>query len=98
MDGMPHGSSKGDAMASLLVQKQSMEELVGNASDRLRRAQNVARRIIKPMPAAKRLFYETYYIENGKFSTACAIARISESTGYRYMRATEGPEKNGAAE
>lgn len=98
MDGMPHGSSKGDAMASMLVQKQRMEERVGNASDRLRRAQNVARRIIKPMPAAKRLFYEAYYIENGKLATACAIARVSESTAYRYLRAAGEPEKNGAAE
>ena len=98
MDGMPHGSSHGDAMASLLVQKQRMEERVGNASDRLRRAQMIARRIIKPMPAPKRLFYEAYYIENGKLAAACLIARISESTGYRYMRAAGEPEKSGAAE
>ena len=81
-------------MASMLVQRQRMEECVGNASDRLRRAQMTARRIIKPLPAPKRLFYEAYYIENGKLATACSIARISESTAYRYMRAAGEPDKH----
>lgn len=87
MDGMPHASSHGDAMGALMIQKQRAEERVGHAAERLRKAQNAARRIISGMPAAKRLFYEAYYVEHSKVTIACRIARISESTAYRYLRA-----------
>lgn len=92
LDGMPHSPSQGDAMASVMIRKEQLEERVGRASDRLRKAQNAARRVIAGMPAAKRLFFEAYYIERAKIEQACKAARISESTAYRYMRLT-GEEK-----
>ena len=73
-------------MAGVLIRKQSLEEKLARTSERLRRAQNTARKLIKGMPAAKRIFYEAYYVEHAKHATACRIARISESTAYRYMR------------
>ena len=93
MDGMPHGSSQGDAMALLMIHKQRQVERIGNALERFKKAQNAARRIIKDMPASKRLFYEAYYVEHGKHSLACMIARISERTGYRYMQQAGEPDK-----
>lgn len=87
MDGMPHGSSTGsEAMVSALIQMQSQEERVKRAKKRLKRAQSAARKAVEQMPAGMRLFFEAYYIDAEKIGTACSIARISESTAYRYMR------------
>ncbi len=86
MDGMPHGSSQGDALPAALIRMQDMEDKLGRTSERLRRAQNAARRIIRQLPVVKRIFYEAYYVEHDKHDAACRVAGISESTGYRYMR------------
>lgn len=86
LDGMPRSGSQGDAMAVAMIQQQSQVERLERAKKRLKRAQSAARRIVTRLPAPMRLFYEAYYIDGEKVANACAIARISESTAYRYMR------------
>ena len=87
LDGMPRGGSQGDAMASMLIQRQAQEDLLQRAQKRLQKAQKDAERITVRLPAPMRLFYAAYYIDGEKFDAACSIARISESTAYRYLRA-----------
>lgn len=88
LDGMPRGGSQGDAMASALIQRQAQEERLQRAQKRLQKAQKDARRITARLPAPMRLFYEAYYIDSEKIDVSCSIARISESTAYRYIRNT----------
>lgn len=86
LDGMPRSGNTSDAMAAGLIQRQAQAERLQRAQKRLKRAQKAAERIVAPMPARMRLFYQAYYIEGEKLQNACSIARISESTAYRYMR------------
>lgn len=87
MDGMPRGGSQCDAMASAIIQKERQEQLLASTQRRFERAAKAAQRVVRDLPAGKRLFYAAYYIDGEKQLTACDIAGISESTGYRYMRA-----------
>lgn len=86
LDGMPHGGSQSDAMAGRLIRKQRLEERVRDAERQLRRAINTAKRVIAPLPARMRLFYEAYYIEGYKLEDACSYARVCIRTGNTYVR------------
>lgn len=87
MDGMPHGSTQGDGIAAVMIRKEKQEQSLASAQRRLERAAKAAQRVVRSLPSSKRLFYAAYYIDGEKQLTACDVAGISESTGYRYMRA-----------
>lgn len=85
MDGMPHGSAQGDAMARLMIRKQKAEERLKYAKEQLERSRQEARRILFRFSTPQRRFYEAYYVEGEKLETAAMFAGVSLRTGTRYI-------------
>lgn len=85
MDGMPHGSAAGDAMANRLKRLEKYESELTHNRRRLERLQSAARRAIRALETRRRIFYESYYISGEKAAVARVEAGIAERTAGKYI-------------
>ena len=85
LDGMPHGSAAGDAMANRLKRLEKYESELAHNRRRLERLQSAARRATRALEARRRIFYESYYVCGEKASVARTEAGISDRTATRYI-------------
>lgn len=92
MDGMPHGSAQGDAMARLMIRKQKAEERMQYARENLERSRREAARILSRFDTRQRRFYEAYYMEGDTLEAAAMFAGVSLRTGTRYIGAATSKE------
>ena len=92
MDGMPHGTSTGDAIPRQILRKDKFLSKLRTAERALKRSQNLARKALQHVKAPFRMFCEAYFIEAAAFDDAVAYARIDKRTGERYRAAVNGTE------
>lgn len=87
MDGMPHGSGDGDAMARKIIRKDKLEQKIRTAERALKRSRAIGTKALRNVKAPIRMFCEAYFFECATFEESCAYARISERSGdgYRAM-------------
>ena len=85
MDGMPHGSAAGDAMANRLKRLEKYESELAYNKRRLERLQNATKRAIKGLEMRRRIFYEAYYVNGEKAAVARVEAGIAERTAGKYI-------------
>lgn len=81
MDGMPKGSGDGDAMARVMIRKESLQKKIRTAERAMNRSRSEGRRALRNVRAPMRMFCEVYFLEAGGFEEACAHARISPRSG-----------------
>lgn len=95
LDGMPHGSSNGDASANRLIRLEKREREYERELARLERLRKACRRAIRPLELRRRIFYESYYIEAEKASRARAEAGIAERTATKYIADIRAKKETG---
>ena len=95
MDGMPHGSAAGDAMANRLKRLEKYESELAYNKRRLERLQNAAKRAIKGLETRRRIFYESYYVDGEKAAVARVEAGIAERTASKYIADVKAKKETG---
>lgn len=93
MDGMPHGSSDGDAIARQIARKEKLEAKLRTAERALKRSQNLARKALQRVKAPMRMFCEAYFLEAAQLEAACIYARVDKRTGERYRASVNSTEE-----
>ena len=84
MDGMPHGSGAGDALARRVIRKEKIESKLRSAERALNRSRTVGGKALRGVKASMRMFCEAYFIGAASLEESCRYARIDERTGERY--------------
>ena len=87
MDGMPHGSSDGDAIARQIAHRDKLEAKLHTAERELKRSRTAAGKALQHVKAPLRMFCGSYFLENATLEAAIQYARICKRTGEEY-RAT----------
>lgn len=95
MDGMPHGSAQGDAMARLMIRKQQAEERLKYAKEQLERSRQEARHILFRFSTPQRRFYEAYYVEGEKLEAAAMFAGVCKRTACSYIKQVSEKDTKG---
>lgn len=95
MDGMPHGSAAGDAMANRLKRLEKYESELAYNKRRLERLQNATKRAIKGLETRRRIFYESYYVAGEKAAVARVEAGIAERTASKYIADVRAKKETG---
>ena len=86
MDGMPKGSSDGDASTRRLISMERAKHRLKMAEKDLRTARRRAERVCRKMDGHMRSFCESYYVDCQPFSVAQKLSGVSERQCYRYMQ------------
>ena len=84
MDGMPKGSSDGDAMTRQMIRKDKLQAKLRTADRALKRSRSIAGKALRDVKAPLRMFCEAYFLDAAPLEEACAYARIDKRTGERY--------------
>lgn len=84
LDGMPKGSSTGDAIARQVARADALREKIERVEKALKKTRNAGRKAISEARAPLRMFCEVYFLENRPLEAACSYARIDKRTGERY--------------
>lgn len=84
MDGMPKGSSDGDAMTRQMIRKDKLQNKLKCAERALNRSKSIAGKALRNVKAPMRMFCEAYFLDAATFDEACGYARIDKRTGERY--------------
>lgn len=84
MDGMPKGSSDGDAMTRQYIRKDKLQAKLRTAERALKRSRSIAGKALRDVKAPLRMFCEAYFLDAAPMEEACAYARIDKRTGERY--------------
>lgn len=84
MDGMPHGSSDGDAIARQIARTDKLATKLRTAERALKRSRTAAGKGLQKVKASMRMFCEAYFIDAAKFEEAIRYARISPRCGDEY--------------
>lgn len=87
MDGMPHGSSDGDAIARQIARKDKLAAKLRTTEQALKRSRSAAAKALQRVKAPMRMFCEAYFMEAAQLEAACIYARIDKRTGERYRAA-----------
>lgn len=95
MDGMPHGSATGDAMANRLKRMEKYESDLEHTLRRLEGLQRAARDAVAALEMRRRIFYESYYICGEKASVARREAGIAERTAGKYIADVRAKKETG---
>lgn len=93
MDGMPHGSSDGDAIARQIARKDKLAAKLRTAERALKRSRTAAGKGLQKVKASMRMFCEAYFMEAAQLEAACIYARIDKRTGERYRAAVNSTEE-----
>lgn len=93
MDGMPHGSSDGDAIARQIARKETLEAKLRTAERALKRSRSIAGKALRDVKAPLRMFCEAYFLEAAQLEAACIYARVDKRTGERYRAAINSTEE-----
>lgn len=86
LDGMPKGSSQGDASARHVIHLDYAKEKLERARKELDRAKRRAGKVCSRMEGHMRKFCSAYYIEGFPFDVAQMLSGVSERQCQRYMR------------
>ena len=93
MDGMPKGSSVGDASAQHVIYLEYAEKQLERAKRELGRAKRDAEHVCSRLEGHMRKFCGAYYIEGFPFEVAQALSGVSRRQCYTYMSmVSEGNE------
>lgn len=84
MDGMPHGSSDGDAIARQIARKDKLAAKLRTAERALKCSRTAAGKGLQKVKASMRMFCEAYFIDAATFEEAIQYARISPRCGDNY--------------
>ena len=84
MDGMPKGSSDGDAMTRQYIRKDKLQAKLRGAERAQKRSRTIAEKALRNVRAPMRMFCEAYFLDASTAEEACAYARIDKRTGERY--------------
>ena len=84
MDGMPHGSGDGDAIARQIARADKIAAKLHAAERALKRSRTAAAKGLQKVKAPMRMFCEAYFIEAATFEAAVQYARISPRCGDDY--------------
>lgn len=84
MDGMPKGSTAGDAVGGQVARADSLREKIQRVEKALGKARSAGRKALQGVRAPIRMFCEVYFLENRPLDAACGYARIDKRTGERY--------------
>lgn len=93
MDGMPHGSSDGDAIARQIARKDKLAAKLRTAERALKRSRTAAGKGLQKVKAPMRMFCEAYFMEAAQLEAACIYARIDKRTGERYRATINSTEE-----
>lgn len=85
MDGMPKGSSTGDANAQYLIHLEYARSKLDRAHNQLARAKNNAYRVCRRLSGHMQKFCEAYYAEGFPFEVAQAMSGVKDRQCYSYM-------------
>lgn len=89
LDGMPKGSSQGDASARHVIHLDYAKEKLERARKELDRAKRRAGKVCSRMEGHMRKFCEAYYIEGFPFDVAQVLSGAGRSQCYTYLNATK---------
>lgn len=92
MDGMPHGSNDGDAIARQIAHTDKLAAKLRTAERALKRSRSAAAKALRRVKAPMRMFCEAYFMEAAQLEAACIYARIDKRTGERYRAAVNNAE------
>jgi hypothetical protein len=95
LDGMPHGSTTGDAMTNKIKRLERYESDLKCNLRRLERLQSAAKRAVRGLEARRRIFYESYYICGEKAAVARMEAGIAERTASKYIADVRAKKETG---
>lgn len=90
MDGMPKGSSQGDANARHLIHLEYARAKRDKAEYALKKAKHNAHRVCRRLDGHMRKFCESYYAEGHPFDVAQIVSGVKEAQCYRYMAKVKG--------
>lgn len=90
MDGMPKGSSQGDANTQHLVHLDYARKKRDKAEYHLKKAKHNAYRVCRRLEGHMRKFCEAYYAEGFPFDVAQTLSGVQARQCYTYMSIVKG--------
>lgn len=90
MDGMPKGSSQGDASTQHLIHLEYARSKRDKAEYALKKAKHNAYRVCRKLEGHMRKFCEAYYAEGFPFDVAQALSGVGERQCSRYAAMVKG--------